>query len=160
MKNKKNLLVERFQELAGIKPLYQMEEGPADNLEVKSLAKKMYSILKSQGAQVELETTSGTIDSKTGKLDWWDDMGIDTLGMKDAYISYGYQTGGKEGIFVTMVGDKAMGMLDSMKDKLTKTGFEYDDRYPVVPYPVPGKKPRQAQAVFISGGEGMSENRF
>jgi len=155
----KKLLTERFQELAGIRPLYQMEEGPADNLEVKSLAKKMYSILKSQGAKVELETTSGTIDSKTGKLDWWDDKGIESLGMKDAYISYGSQPGGgKEGIFITMVGDQAMGMLDSMKAKLTKTGFEYDDRYPVVKYPVPGKEPRSAQAVFISGGEGMSES--
>ena len=65
-------------------------------------------------------------------------MGIKNLGMKDAYISYGSQTGGKEGIFVTLVGDKAMGMMDSMKAKLTKTGFEYDDSYPVVPYPVPG----------------------
>ena len=155
----KKLLVERFQELAGIRPLYQMEEGPADNLEVKSLAKKMYSILKSQGAKVELETKVGSIDSKTGKLDWWDDMGIESLGMKDAYISYGSQPGGgKEGIFITMVGDRAMGMLDSMKAKLTKTGFEYDDRYPVVPFPVPGEKPRKAQAVFISGGEGMSES--
>ena len=155
----KKLLTERFQELAGIKPLYQMEEGPADNLEVKSLAKKMYSILKSQGAKVELETKVGSIDSKTGKLDWWDDMGIESLGMKDAYISYGSQPGGgKEGIFITMVGDRAMGMLDSMKAKLTKTGFEYDDRYPVVKYPVPGKEPRSAQAVFISGGEGMSES--
>ena len=135
-----------------------LKEGPADNLQVKRLAKQMYSILKSQGAKVELETKVGSVDSKTGKLDWWDDMGIENLGMKDAYISYGSQPGGgKEGIFVTLVGDKAMGKMGSMKAKLTQTGYEYDDSYPVVPYPVPGKKPRQAQAVFISGGKGMSE---
>tara|TARA_R110001592_G_scaffold2616_3_gene15133 strand:- start:300 stop:785 length:486 start_codon:yes stop_codon:yes gene_type:complete len=44
----KKLLVERFQELAGIKPLYSMEEAPAANLEIKSAAKQIYLFLKSQ----------------------------------------------------------------------------------------------------------------
>tara|TARA_B110000858_G_scaffold5050_1_gene5761 strand:- start:22 stop:378 length:357 start_codon:yes stop_codon:yes gene_type:complete len=45
----KKLLTERFQELAGIKPLYQMEEGPADNLETKSIAKKLFAAFKKDG---------------------------------------------------------------------------------------------------------------
>ena len=52
----KKLLTERFQELAGIKPLYQMEEGPGEDLELKSLAKKMIPTLKKLGFEVEYST--------------------------------------------------------------------------------------------------------
>ena len=52
----KKLLVERFQELAGIRPLYQMEEAPGEDLELKSIAKKLFPILKKYKMRVEYVT--------------------------------------------------------------------------------------------------------
>ena len=61
---KKTLLTERFQELAGIRPLYgnklesindvNEREGAASNLELKSLAKQLFLRFKNMGADVEL----------------------------------------------------------------------------------------------------------
>ena len=43
---KKTLLTERFQELAGIKPLYELDENASQDLELKSLAKKLIPVIK------------------------------------------------------------------------------------------------------------------
>jgi hypothetical protein len=55
----KKLLVERFQELAGIKPLYEVED-----LELKSLAKKFIPIIKKYKMGVEYETDTTEFESK------------------------------------------------------------------------------------------------
>ena len=52
----KKLLTERFQELAGIRPLYQMEEAPGEDLELKSIAKKLIPILKKYKMKVDYVT--------------------------------------------------------------------------------------------------------
>ena len=61
----KKLLTERFQELAGIRPLYQMEEAPGDDLELKSLAKKFIPIIKKYGMGIEYVTDSSKFEIKT-----------------------------------------------------------------------------------------------
>ena len=55
----KKLLVERFQELAGIKPLYEVED-----LELKSLAKKFIPVIKKYKMGAEYETDTIEFETK------------------------------------------------------------------------------------------------
>ena len=46
------------------KPLYQMEEGPGEDLELKSLAKKFIPIIKKYGMGIEYVTDSSKFEIK------------------------------------------------------------------------------------------------
>ena len=111
----KKQLIERLQELAGIKPLYMNErEGAASNLELKSMAKQLYQRFKKMGADVELTTDQKVINkAETGDLD-----------EKNVFIYYE-----DDKIQLTLVGEKAIGFEEKIKQlgaefNFPETGFE------------------------------------
>ena len=135
---KKTLLTERFQELAGIKPLYISErEGAASNLELKSLARQLFQRFKNLGADVELTNDRMVINkAKTGDRD-----------EKNVWIYYQ-----DDKIEVTLVGEKAIEFEEKIKKlgakfKFPPTGFRDGETWG-------GQKTRN---IVIKPGETTSE---
>ena len=145
----KKLLTERFQELAGIKPLYQMEEGPADNLELKNLAKKLFLGFKQMGANVQLATNTATLNKAKTVAQNQDKDGNFGSDMKDVWISYG-----DDGtVHINLIGDKAIGFEDKIKADFPQfefASFDGGDSW--------GGK--TTKSLRVSAGATTSENRF
>ena len=100
---KKNLLTERFQQLAGIKPLYELDEAANTNLELKSAARQLFQKFKKAGARVEL------ISQQLGKGIGDDGSDQDNVDVK-IYVADQENT-----IDVYLIGDKAISFEDKIK---------------------------------------------
>ena len=152
----------RMQKLAGLitEGEYRkkrLNESPASNLELKRLAKLLFTKFKKSGARVKLGTDVGTIDQK-GKVDGWDDIS-QALGDNDAIINYGIGNG-KEGIHLSLVGDKANSLQGEIEDFINQGDVKLL-KYPGdMPYKDSKGKMRKAQAYFIEPGKSMSERKF
>ena len=132
-----------------------LNESPASNLEIKRLAKLLFTKFKKSGARVKLGTDVGTIDQK-GKVDGWDDIS-QALGDNDAIINYGIGNG-KEGIHLSLVGDKANSLQGEIEDFVNQGDVKLL-KYPGnMPFKDSKGKMRKAQAYFIEPGKSMSEN--
>jgi len=150
----------RMQKLAGLitegefAKRKSLNESPASNLEIKRLAKLLFTKFKKSGARVKLGTDVGTIDQK-GKVDGWDDIS-QALGDNDAIINYGIGNG-KEGIHLSLVGDKANSLQGEIEDFINRGDvklFKYPND---MPFKDSKGKMRKAQAYFIEPGKSMSE---
>jgi len=100
---KKTLLTERFQQLAGIKPLYELDEAANTNLELKSASRKLFQNFKKAGARVEL------ISQRLGKEIGDDGSDQDNVDVK-IYVADQENT-----INVYLIGDKAISFEDKIK---------------------------------------------
>jgi len=100
---KKTLLTERFQQLAGIKPLYELDEAANTNLELKSAARQLFQKFKKAGARVEL------ISQRLGKEIGDDGSDQDNVDVK-IYVADIENT-----IDVYLIGDKAISFEDKIK---------------------------------------------
>ena len=69
----KQLLKERFQQLAGIKPLYELDEAANTNLELKSAAKQLFQRFKKLGAKVTLTDQTRYNKDQSGLMKLGDD---------------------------------------------------------------------------------------
>jgi hypothetical protein len=111
----KQLLKERFQQLAGIKPLYELDEAANTNLELKSAARKLFQEFKKAGARVQLTNQQAVMKGYGRKIgdDGSDMDNVDVL----IYIDeeYGSDRGA---VGVTLIGD---GFVD--KDAIIKKTF-------------------------------------
>tara|TARA_R110001599_G_C11747511_1_gene608650 strand:+ start:52 stop:483 length:432 start_codon:yes stop_codon:yes gene_type:complete len=100
---KNTLLTERFQQLAGIKPLYELDEAANTNLELKSAARQLFQKFKKAGARVEL------ISQQLGKGIGDDGSDQDNVDVK-IYVADQENT-----IDVYLIGDKAISFEDKIK---------------------------------------------
>ena len=125
---KKTLLIERFQELVGIKPLYINErEGAASNLELKNMAKQLFTKFKSLGAPAQIKSGNiGTSDLSKGGV---------ILVISDKYVE------------IALIGNKAMGMEDEIKKEFPQ--FKFGD---TSTYDNPPRK-----QIFVFPGKTTSE---
>jgi hypothetical protein len=109
---KKTLLTERFQQLAGIKPLYELDEAANTNLELKSAARKLFQNFKKAGARVQLTNQQAVMKGYGRKIgdDGSDMDNVDVL----IYIDeeYGSDRGA---VGITLIGDKAIGFENKIK---------------------------------------------
>ena len=130
-------------------------ESPASNLELKRLAKLLFTKFKNSGARVKLGTDVGIID-QDGKADEWDSI-VQALGDHDAHINYGVRAG-KEGIHLSLVGDKANSLQDEIKAFINQGDveiFEYPNK---IKYTDSEGQKRETASYFIAPGKSMSEN--
>jgi len=81
----KKLLVERFQELAGIKPLYHLEEAPGEDLELKSLTKEAYADLSPE----DKKRVGGEYDHEAIAQAYLDKVGVDSKIPSDDLLKIG-----------------------------------------------------------------------
>lgn len=131
------------------------EASPATNLELKRLAKILFTKFKKSGARVKLGTDVGTID-QNGKVDQWDDI-AQALGDNDVLINYGYSAG-KEGIHLSLIGEKANSLEKEIKDFINRGDVEIDEYPKDIPYTDSKGKDRRANSYFIIPGKSMSES--
>ena len=134
-----------------------IKESPASNLELKRLAKILFAKFKKSGARVKLGTDVGTIDQE-GKTDQWDDI-VQALGDHDAHINYGIRAG-KEGIHLSLVGDKANSFQDEIKDFINQGDIELYEYPNKIAYTDSEGQKRKTVAYFIAPGKSMSESTF
>jgi hypothetical protein len=115
---------------------FGLEEGAADNLEIKSLAKTLYSGFKKMGADVELTTNKMTLNKRpsNGNLD-----------SKNVFIY-----AGDEAVEVNLVGEKAGGFFDKIQKDFPK--FEFKDRGDSKTW-----EDKTVKNLAIYPGKGMSE---
>lgn len=130
-------------------------ESPASNLELKRLAKMLFTKFKNSGARVKLGTDVGIID-QNGKADKWDDI-VKALGDHDAHINYGIR-GGIEGLHLSLVGDKATSFQDEIKAFINQGDVEIYEYPHKVPYTDSEGQKRQTVSYFIKPGKSMSES--
>jgi len=89
----------------------RLEEAASENLELKSLAKKLFLGFKSMGADVQLTTDKVSLDkAPTGNLD-----------EKNVWIY-----SGNDAIEIHLVGEKAGGFFDKIQKDFPR--FEFKDR--------------------------------
>ena len=114
----------------------ELEEGAADNLEIKSLAKTLYSGFKKMGADVELTASKMRLNKRpsNGNLD-----------SKDVFIY-----AGDEAVEVNLVGEKAGGFFDKIQKDFPK--FEFKDRGDSKTW-----EDKTVKNLAIYPGKGMSE---
>ena len=134
-----------------------IKESPASNLELKRLAKILFAKFKKSGARVKLGTDVGTIDQE-GKTDQWDDI-VQALGDHDAHINYGIRAG-KEGIHLSLVGEKANSFQDEIKDFINQGDIELYEYPNKIAYTDSEGQKRKTVAYFIAPGKSMSESTF
>ena len=134
-----------------------IKESPASNLELKRLAKILFTKFKKSGARVKLGTDVGTIDQE-GKTDQWDDI-VQALGDHDAHINYGIRAG-KEGIHLSLVGEKATSLQDEIKEFINQGDVELYEYPNKIAYTDSEGQKRKTVAYFIAPGKSMSESTF
>tara|TARA_B110000977_G_scaffold25843_1_gene31981 strand:- start:47 stop:667 length:621 start_codon:yes stop_codon:yes gene_type:complete len=130
-------------------------ESPASNLELKRLAKMLFTKFKNSGARVKLGTDVGIID-QDGKTDQWDDI-VQALGDHDAHINYGIRAG-KEGLHLSLVGDKANSLQDEIKAFINQGDVEIYEYPAKIKYTDSEGQKRETASYFIAPGKSMSES--
>ena len=113
-----------------------LQEGAADNLELKSLAKTLYSGFKKMGADVELTANKMRLNKRPS------DGNMDS---KDVFIY-----AGDEAVEVNLVGEKAGGFFDKIQKDFPK--FEFKDRGDSKTW-----EDKTVKNLAIFPGKGMSE---
>jgi len=119
---KKTLLTERFQQLAGIKPLYELDEKANTNLELKSASRKLFLKFKKAGARVEYITQRLRPDGSgvSGYLAKGDS------GKDDDNVDVKIHVNDQDNILnVYLIGDKAISFEDKIKQEFPQ--FEITD---------------------------------
>jgi len=117
------------QSYSGLEKFRQgINEGPADNLELKNMAKQIFLKFKKLGAPVQInkEGSGGSDLSKGGVA----------LVIGDKYVE------------MSLIGDRAMGMEDDIKKEFSQFKFKEANVY---------DNPKRKQ-IFVYPGEGMSES--
>ena len=106
---KKTLLKERFQQLAGLKPLYELDEAANTNLELKSVSKELYSRFKREGAEVRLSKGDGEHKAIGTKKDTGENINV------SIYI-------GADSLEMTLMGDKAISFYERIEKEFGEDG--------------------------------------
>jgi len=143
-------------EMELVKESKSLKESPASNLEIKRLAKILFTKFKNSGARVKLDTNVGTID-QSGMISGWDNASK-ALGDYDVLLSYGY-AGGKEGIHMALVGEKANSLESKIKEFINRGDVEIKEYPKDLPYTDSEGKKRRANSYFIEPGKSMSESK-
>ena len=138
----KQLLKERFQQLAGIKPLYELDEAANTNLELKSAARKLFQEFKKAGARVELTSQQRVMKGYKIGDDGSDMDNVDVL----IYIDE-REVRAEGAVVVTLIGD---GFVD--KDAIIKKTFPQFRILDTTEGKTWGGKPTKELRMFNKGG--------